>query len=521
MIRSLIAKLPRFDRSGGRSDQLTIAIAFLIISAGIGVLAWRSYHLSKRMERGANTLAVQYAGYAAEITARRVDAAVRAEIQDASEEWQQNERKAEEPDFDGLRAWIEGHDWIVSAIYVPDFDPTRTIFVSEIAAKTEKTPPRMTQEFFTPTGTVKYTYDPARLLAHVHSAVRQQPLVRTSDEIGLNQRAEVSLEAHPAKTGLLQLPEGFAFISPLSAPLSDYAVRTVVKTAYAGSGWANQRVVSLWVSLLALVLTGFGAYLALRGMRREAETTKVRSALIANVSHELRTPLALIRLGAETLQRATKLKENERREIEDSILKESLHLSNLVENVLDVARIQHRKSKALALVPVQPRDLVTSLVASYDSWIRSKGFTVSMHIDEGIEEQMWDREAVSRALLNLVDNAIKYSADETDVEVALLQTDDEVLIEVHDHGVGIAEKELKRIFQPYYRARFSDTQTRRGAGLGLTLVQQIMAAHGGKVEVESEPGEGSIFRLRFPRQRRESREPGVAHEKLAGDVVRT
>jgi len=521
MIRSLIARLPRFNRSGGRSDQLTIAIAFLIISAGIGVLAWRSYHLSKRMERGANTLAVQYAGYAAEITARRVDAAVRAEIHDASEQWQQNERKAEEPDFDGLRAWIQGHDWIVSAIYVPDFDPTRTIFVSEIAARSDRNPPRMTQEFFTPTGTVKYTYDPVRLLGHVHSAVRQQPLVRASDEIGLNQRAEVSLESHPPRKGLIQLEEGFAFVSPLAAPLSNYAVRTLVKTASAGSGWANQRVVSLWVSLLALGLTGFGAYLALRGLRREAETTRIRGALIANVSHELRTPLALIRLGAETLQRASKLEDHERREIEESILKESLHLSNLVENVLDVARIQHRKSKALAFLPVQPRDLVTSLVASYDSWIRSKGFTVSMHIDDGIEEQLWDREAVSRALLNLVDNAIKYSADETDVEVALLQTAEEVLIEVHDHGVGIAPKELTRIFQPYYRARFSDTQTRRGAGLGLTLVQQIMDAHGGRVEAESEPGEGSVFRLRFPRQRREPLPSEVAHKKLAGDVVRT
>ncbi|MGZ5434069.1 MAG: sensor histidine kinase, partial [Thermoanaerobaculia bacterium] len=252
------------------------------------------------------------------------------------------------------------------------------------------------------------------------------------------------------------------------------------------------------VSLLALVLLGVGAALAWRGMHKEAETMKLRGALIANVSHELRTPLSMIRLGAETLKRG-KLKDKERLEIEDQILREVLLLSHLVENVLDVARMQNQSTRALAFTPIHPRDLIRNLLTTYESWIRSKGFTCSVEIDESIGEQMWDRDSVSRALLNLIDNAIKYSADDKAIDVVLRQDSEHVIIEVRDHGIGIPASDLTKIFEPYFRAQFSDTITRRGAGLGLTLVQQIVASHGGKVEVESVAGGGSTFRLLFPR----------------------
>jgi signal transduction histidine kinase len=234
---------------------------------------------------------------------------------------------------------------------------------------------------------------------------------------------------------------------------------------------------------------------------------KLRGALIANISHELRTPLSMIRLGAETLKRSTRLTQKQRDEIEETMLREVLHLSHLVENVLDVARIQNRNAKALAFTPVRPRDLVTSLVSTYESWIRSKGFEISLQIEEAVDEQLWDRDAVSRALLNLIDNAIKYSADEKVLGITLRQTEQHVIIEVRDRGIGIAANDIGRIFDPYYRAQFSDTQTRRGAGLGLTLVQQIVASHGGRVEVESQPGTGSAFRLLFPRGPSSARQP--------------
>ncbi len=142
--------------------------------------------------------------------------------------------------------------------------------------------------------------------------------------------------------------------------------------------------------------------------------------------------------------------------------------------------------------------LFGNLLTTYESWIRSKGFIWSVDIDESIGEQMWDRDSVSRALLNLIDNAIKYSGEEKSLKVVLRRTAEYIVLEVQDRGIGIGGSDLTKIFDPYYRAQFSDTITRRGAGLGLTLVQQILASHGGKVEVESIAGSGSTFRLMFP-----------------------
>lgn len=499
MFDTLLAKLGVGSRAGERPDRVSILLPFLIISLGLGALAWRSYTLSVRTERGAKTVATQAAGYAGEITARRIDAAVRLEMTRIAEEWQQSERRLAEPTFEGLRDWIERHDWVVSAIYVPDDDPASSIYVAELS-DSPKTAMRLSREFFTSTGMVRYTYDPHRLLAlpPALAAIRRQPLAPSlADGTGIQQHAEISLVVGQPE-GLTELPEGFAVVVPLGAPLTSFGVRAFVRTEWVrGSGWENQRVVSLWVSLLALALMAVGAMLALRGLKKEAETMKLRGALIANVSHELRTPLSMIRLGAETLKRG-KLRDNERVQIEDQILREVLLLSHLVENVLDVARIQNRSTRALAFTPVRPAELVRTLLATYASWIESKGFACDIDLDETIGAQMWDRDAVSRAVLNLIDNAIKYSGEDRSIGIALRSTAENVVIEVQDHGVGIESSDLARIFDPYYRAKFSDTITRRGAGLGLTLVQQIVESHGGRVEVESVPGAGSTFRLLFP-----------------------
>lgn len=507
MIRELLAKLISISRAGARSRRVSILLPFLIISAGLGVLSWRSYHLSVKMERGADTLAAQYAGYAADITARRVDAAVRAELSRATDEWQTMERRTGEPVAQTVQDWMNQFHWVISALYVPDADPASSIFFSDVASTGKRT--YLSREFFSANGTVRYQYDPARLLDIIHAEVRQQPLIRTGGVEGLlpiNQQPQVSVVSDLRQTGLRRVPHGFAFVAPLAEPMKAFGIQGVLPTSFVGSGWENQRVLSLWMSALAILLTGIGAMLAFRGLHKESETMKLRGALIANVSHELRTPLSMIRLGAETLKRGSKLKPHERDQIEDQILREVLLLSHLVENVLDVARIQNGGQKALAFTPVHPRDLVKNLLTTYDSWIRSKGFAVGVTIDDTIGEQMWDRDSVSRALLNLIDNAIKYSGEDRRIDVELRQTADHIVLEVKDHGIGIDSKDAARIFDPYYRAKFSDTTTRRGAGLGLTLVQQILASHGGLVELESVPGQGSTFRLLFPRD-------------LAGDPV--
>src|SRR5437016_4263492 len=154
MVRAFLAKWKASPRSGDRPDHVSsILIPFLIVTIGLGVLAWRSYVLSVRMERGVNTLAVQYAGYAAQISASRIDAAVGSELYRASEEWQKAERRS--PSSGELQKWIRDNDWIISALYLPDADPASAIFASEPPG-TAHTGTRVTRELYSPRGIVRY-----------------------------------------------------------------------------------------------------------------------------------------------------------------------------------------------------------------------------------------------------------------------------------------------------------------------------------------------------------------------------
>lgn len=493
-------------------DRMSVVIAFVVIAAALGVLAWRSYQLSVRMENSLESIAVQYLGYAAEVTARRADANVRNAMSSAWDDWQESER-VEPPSYNSLRNWVEKHDWIRSAIYLPDEDPEAAIYVNELKHGADE---HMQHEFYTANGTVRYVYDRARLLARMAPAIKQEPMISAAslpERLELPAQTVIELVPNAKARGLVQTRDGFSVFVRLAPPFESGAISASVRIKDLTAGWENHRIISMWLSFVAFLLLFGGTLLAVRGVRKEAEAMRLRGALIANVSHELRTPLAMIRMGAETLKRGTQLGEADRDALQESILRECIHLNHLVENVLDVARLQ-RGSRQPALSPVYPDELVNGLLDTYQSWIAGKGFTLEEEIDDSIDEQMWDRDAVSRALLNLIDNAIKYSSDDRRITVRLRGTDTRVEIAVIDHGIGIPANETKRIFEPYYRASFSDTQTRRGAGLGLTLVHQIMKSHGGSVEVESIPGEGSTFSLLFPKN-------GTVVPVKAGAVLET
>jgi signal transduction histidine kinase len=488
------------------SRRLSIVLPFVIISIALGVLAYRSYQLSVRMEKGLTALAAQYLGYAAEITASRADAATKQMIATAADDWREEERSVGTTDYTAVQQWTLRHPWIVSALFVPDEDPEAAVYVSE----TEGLPSprkRITREFFTAEGSMRYSFDPHRLLEAIAPVVTRVPEIHAPhlpEAKELQQQSRIALIERGEVPNLTKDGQTMSVVFPLDEPLSTFAIRASVKTPYVGRGWSNQRIMSLWLAVIAFVLVTIGIAFAVRGLAQEADAMQLRAALIANVSHELRTPLSMIRLGAETLRRGSKLSPKDRGDLEDSILREVLHLSHLVENVLDVARLQ-RSAKPLVFAPVDPVDLVRSLVTTYESWIKSKGFTVDLQIDTNIGPQMWDRESVSRALLNLVDNAIKYSADDKHIIISLLDHGDNIELSVRDRGVGIRASEISKIFDPYYRAEFSDTESRRGAGLGLTLVQQIINSHGGKIDVDSVPGEGSTFRLLFPKPKERKR----------------
>ena len=255
----------------------------------------------------------------------------------------------------------------------------------------------------------------------------------------------------------------------------------------------------LYGTLLAfiVVLMLLGAFLIGRDISREAETTRLKTEFVHNISHELKTPLTLIRLYGETLQRKENLTEEQRRESYEIITKESERLSHLINNVLDFSKIDMGR-KEFRFTKGSLSRVVQETLDSYRYHLEKKGFQVREEIAPDLPEMNFDREAVASALINLLSNTMKFSPDRKEVTVRLFRRNGLAVIQVADKGIGISKEDLAGIFKRFYRARSSVVSETRGSGLGLTLVKHTAEAHGGTVEVESEPGKGSVFSIILP-----------------------
>jgi len=252
----------------------------------------------------------------------------------------------------------------------------------------------------------------------------------------------------------------------------------------------------LMLGLLSLMMAA-GLYLAYRGVSREMALARLKSDFVSNVSHELRTPLALIRLYAETLELG-RIKTTEKMEEYYRIIrKESERLTALINNILDFSRIE-AGAKEYDFRPTDVAELVRNTLDSYRYQIEQQGFTYEERIDSDIPLVRVDREAIARALVNLINNALKYSADNKFLRVRLYRSQNFLNLEVIDRGIGITRQEQPKIFEKFYRTGDPLVHNTRGSGLGLALVRHITRAHGGDVAVESTPGKGSKFTLAFP-----------------------
>jgi signal transduction histidine kinase len=215
------------------------------------------------------------------------------------------------------------------------------------------------------------------------------------------------------------------------------------------------------------------------------------------VSHELRTPLALIRLYAETLEMGRLTNPEKPQEYYRIIREESERLTALINNILDFSRIEAGR-KEYEFRETNLAELVRNTLDSYRYQIEQHGFAFQAQIAEDVPPMQVDREAIARSLLNLVNNAVKYSASEKFLGVKLYRDNGAVKIEVIDHGIGIPHSEQSKIFEKFYRAGDPLVHNTKGSGLGLSLVRHIVQAHGGEVSVESAPGKGSKFTIALP-----------------------
>jgi signal transduction histidine kinase len=248
------------------------------------------------------------------------------------------------------------------------------------------------------------------------------------------------------------------------------------------------------------LMLGAGLFLVYSNVRRELHLSRLKSDFVANVSHELKTPLALIRLFAETLELGRVSSEDKARQYYRVINKESQRLTQLINNILDFSRIEAGR-KEYRFAPTDVSRMVNDVVESYRFQIEQQGFTLEVDLQDGLPLVEADQEALSQALLNLVNNAIKYSKDVKWVRLEVRAAGGKLLISVADRGIGVPKGEQRKIFEKFYRGEGSLVHETKGSGLGLPLVEHIMEAHGGEVQVESTPGKGSMFTLVLPTAR--------------------
>ncbi len=266
-------------------------------------------------------------------------------------------------------------------------------------------------------------------------------------------------------------------------------------TTLAAIGERFARISFLTLAALSLVLAG-GIALTYRNVTKEMALARLKSDFVSNVSHELRTPLSLIRLYAETLEMGRLTSPEKYQEYYRIIRKESERLTALINNILDFSRIEAGR-KEYDFRETDMSELVHNTLDSYRYQLEQSGFQFEEKIDE-VPPMRVDREAMARSLLNLVNNALKYSQDRKYIAVNLYRDNGSVKLEVVDQGIGIPHQEQQKIFEKFYRVGDPLVHNTKGSGLGLSLVRHIVQAHGGEVAVDSAPGQGSKFTIVLP-----------------------
>jgi two-component system phosphate regulon sensor histidine kinase PhoR len=227
---------------------------------------------------------------------------------------------------------------------------------------------------------------------------------------------------------------------------------------------------------------------------RERKLSNLKSDFVANVSHELKTPLSLVRMFGELLQSGRVENDEKRQQYLEIIVSESERLGVLIENVLDFAKVERGKA-AYDFTTADVGDVVARAVEVCR--VRSQRDKVELVLDvsEGLPSAQLDERAIEIAVINLVDNALKYAPDSERVVVSARAVDGHVEIRVTDRGPGIPAEDRKRIFERFVRGKTAQNKQVRGSGIGLALVKHIAEAHGGRAWVEAVDPHGSAFVL--------------------------
>ena len=259
----------------------------------------------------------------------------------------------------------------------------------------------------------------------------------------------------------------------------------------------RRRLLTLGLVAIVLLLGG-GSYVLWRVIQRELAMARLQTDFVSAVSHEFRTPLASLRHVTELMQEDDDLPPERRESFYQSLGRNTERLHRLVESLLDFARMEGGK-KPYDLHPLDAGELAARVVADFRKEVGPRGFTVGLDVEApGALPVRADAASLTNALWNLLDNAVKYSPEGRTIRVSVRRHPAGVAIAVLDDGLGIPRHEQKQIFRRFVRGEKAGRLGIKGTGLGLAMVSHIVRAHGGTIELESEEGAGSTFRLVLP-----------------------
>ena len=271
--------------------------------------------------------------------------------------------------------------------------------------------------------------------------------------------------------------------------------------AYLALGWADPNAVARQTKRSHLVLVGVAvgaalvaaalAALLFARMRAERRLSALRTDFVAAVSHELRTPIASVRMLAELLDE-DRVEPDERAEVHQALAREARRLGNTVDRLLSFSRMEAGKVSAT----LRPMEVAAVVDEAIDTFLERypEAAPIERQLDPDARAPM-DEAAIRMAVDNLLCNARKYAPEGHPYEVRVTTVAEGVEIGVTDHGPGISRADQRRILRPFERANDRLSEATEGAGIGLSLVGHVARSHGGRLRVESEPGQGATFIL--------------------------
>jgi signal transduction histidine kinase len=305
--------------------------------------------------------------------------------------------------------------------------------------------------------------------------------------------AEVTLVPPPDE------PVGDPFlVVGVGGPLPDWRVALHLEGPDPFSVAAERQVAGyLWASLLSIGAIVVIALVAGGHLLRQARITRLKNDFIATVTHELKTPLSSIRLFAESLREGRYKDEAQAARYLELLVKENERLSRLIDNFLSFSRME-RNRRAFEFAEVAPERVVAVVAEVVSDRFGSEDCRFEVDVEPGLPAVMADSDALVTVLLNLLDNAHKYTGDDKQIALRAYAADGCVCFEVRDNGIGMSRRAVRKVFDRFYQVDSSLSRSAGGCGLGLSIVKFIVEAHGGTIDVDSEPGKGSTFTVRLP-----------------------